>query len=174
MSVVTLSLRADELRCVHVEVDEGKRLGSAATGTNGNLDRHSKTLNLRTDRLRGRFTPYVRSLLDWWHRFLHNQTAQTHQPASSALASERNDPRASDPPISSQESYVMNHACRAYQFVGGVTPEVQARAELGYLDSDGPHPGGPKGANHEGVVEVNLYPFELCELRYLPQHDGRD
>ena len=68
----------------------------------------------------------------------------------------------------------MHDARRRDQLICGITTEV----ETGRSASDGqverPHVKTRQSASHLGVIEVQRDSPELCELRQLPQDDGRD
>ena len=51
---------------------------------------------------------------------------------------------------------------------------VELRARAGDVPRDGPQVNARERADHVDVVQVDLDPAELCELRDLPEHDGRD
>jgi amino acid transporter len=90
-----LSLRADELRCVHVAVDEQKTSSVRDGWESLNVGRPLEVLDSPYRQIAGPIHSWVRRILDeepktfvtivlpefvvrkWWHRFLHNQTALT-------------------------------------------------------------------------------------------------
>ena len=91
-----MSLRADELRCLHVQVDEKE---SAARSRRDGQERYPdvplEVLDSPYRQVGGPIHAWVRDILDehpktfvtlvipefvvrkWWHRLLHNQTALT-------------------------------------------------------------------------------------------------
>lgn len=89
------SLRADELRCLHVQVDEKESAGVRTEWAEWMVDTPLEVLESPYRQIASPIHEYVRSILEgqpktfvtivipefvpqkWWHRALHNQTALT-------------------------------------------------------------------------------------------------
>jgi hypothetical protein len=68
----------------------------------------------------------------------------------------------------------MDEARRDDDLVDSVAPNGEARAGARDLEGDGPEVNGAKDSLHVPVVEIELDPAELRQLRDLPEDDRRD
>ena len=82
--------------------------------------------------------------------------------------------RSTKVPIPREQRNLVNDARGPDQLVGGVATDVQTGARSRDIGRDRPKVYGPQNPQDLPIVEINLDPPELGELRYLPHDDSGD